>query len=110
MSVIDLTVFNNLKDATGADFISVLIDTYFEDSLDLMNNLKTALAARDAESFRRAAHTIKSNAAMFGAMELSAQARELEIMGREKNLEVGNKLEALQEAFEQVKDALKELK
>ena len=110
MSVIDLTVFNNLKDATGADFISVLIETYFEDSLDLMKTLKTALAAGDAESFRRAAHTLKSNAAMFGATELSAQARELEMMGREKNLEVGNKLEALQEAFEQVRDELKELK
>lgn len=58
---------------------------------------------------RRAAHTLKSNAATFGANELSALARELEMLGRENNLEAGNRLEVLQEAFESVKQQLNEL-
>jgi HPt (histidine-containing phosphotransfer) domain-containing protein len=53
---------------------------------------------------------LKSNAATFGATDLQALARELEMMGREKNLAVGNKLDVLREAFELVKRQLSELR
>ena len=52
----------------------------------------------------------KSNAATFGAKDLSALARELEMMGRDQNLAVGNRLEALKEAFDLVKRQLSELR
>jgi HPt (histidine-containing phosphotransfer) domain-containing protein len=51
------------------------------------------------ESFRRNAHSLKSNANTFGAVELSVIARELEMMAKEKNLDIGNRLEMLKEAF-----------
>ena len=109
MSVIDLNIFNSLKDATGAEFTGELIHAFLEDAPLQIQQMQAALTMQDAESFRRAAHTLKSNAATFGAMELSSLARELEGMGREENLEVGTKLEVMQEAFEQVKVELKEL-
>ncbi len=110
MSVIDLKIFNNLRDAMGADFIGELIDTFLEDAPNQIEQMSDALTEQDAESFRRAAHTIKSNAATFGAAELSALARELEMMGRDKNLEVGNRFEVMKEAFEKARRQLSELR
>jgi len=110
MSVINLNTLNSLKEATGAEFVSELMDTFFEDSPKLISELKKSLAAKDANAFRRAAHSIKSNAATFGADQLSALARELEGMGRENDLEIGNRLAALEEAFQIAKSQLIELK
>jgi histidine phosphotransfer protein HptB len=110
MSVIDLNTFNDLRETTGAQFVSELIDTFIEDSPSLINQMKKAISLLDAESFRRAAHTLKSNAATFGAMQLSSLARELESMGRENNLEIGNRLEVLEEAFQKAKSQLIELR
>jgi HPt (histidine-containing phosphotransfer) domain-containing protein len=110
MPVIDLITFNALKETTGADFIGELIDSFVEDTPEQIANIKTAIAAQDAESFRRAAHTVKSNAATFGANELAALARELEMMGRDGNFEAANKVEVLQEAFDQARIRLNELR
>lgn len=110
MPVIDLITFNALKETTGVDFIGELIDSFVEDTPGQIANIKTAIAAQDAESFRRAAHTVKSNAATFGANELAALARELEMMGRDGNFEVANKVEVLQEAFDQARIRLNELR
>lgn len=109
MSSIDLKVFNELKDATGADFIGELVQAFLEDAPTQIAQMQSALTGQDAESFRRAAHTLKSNAATFGATDLSGLARELEMLGREKKLEVGNRLQVLEEAFDQVKNQLNEL-
>ena len=106
MSVIDLNTITNLKETVGADFIGEMIDTFLEDALTQIGQMKSGLAAQDVDLFRRAAHSLKSNAATFGATELAGLARELEMLGREKNLEIGNRLEVLQDAFEQVRGQL----
>ena len=110
MTIIDINTFNSLKESTGADFINELIDTFLEDTPIQIQQMKDALNKKDAESFRRAAHTIKSNAATFGATELANLARELEGMGRENNLEIGNNLQFIEEAFQNVKKQLIELR
>ncbi len=110
MSVLDLITFNALKESTGADFIEELIDAFLEDAVTQIAEMKSALATQDSETFRRAAHSLKSNAATFGAGDLAVLARELEMLGRERNLETGNKIEILQEAFEQVKIQLNRLR
>ena len=106
MSVIDMNTFDALKETAGADFIGELIDTFLEDTPGQITTMKNALAAQDADSFRRAAHSLKSNAATFGATSLAGLARELEMLGRENVLEIGNRLEVLQDAFEQVRGQL----
>jgi histidine phosphotransfer protein HptB len=110
MPVLDMNTFNALKENYGTDFVRDLMDTFFEDTNTQMTQMKNALASNDAETFRRAAHSLKSNAATFGATDLSALARELEMLGRDNNLEVGNQLNVLQEAFELVKNTLNELR
>lgn len=110
MTIIDINTFNTLKESTDADFIKELINTFLEDAPNQIVQMKDALIKKDAETFTRAAHTVKSNAATFGATELASLARELESMGRENNLEIGNKLQVMEEAFYQVKNQLEELK
>ena len=107
MSTIDQATFNELKQMSGADFINELIDAFLDDAPNMIQNMHTALDTKDVESFRRNAHSLKSNANTFGAAELGALAKELEMMGKQSNLEVGNRLEALREAFSEVAEELK---
>ena len=110
MSRIDFNTFNSLKESTGADYIGELVDAFLDDAPGLITQMHSALASKDSESFRRAAHSMKSNAATFGAMELSSLARELESLARENILEIGNRLEVMEEAFRQVESQLRALK
>ncbi len=110
MTIIDINTFNTLKESTDAEFIQELINAFLEDAPLQIQRMKESLQKKDAELFTRAAHTVKSNAATFGATALANIARELESMGRENNLSISNQLEALEEAFHQVKNQLNELK
>ena len=111
MSVIDTTTFDELKQMSGDDFINELIDTFLEDAPKMIAEIKSAFAANNIESFRRAAHSMKSNAATFGASQLAALAKELEMLGKENKLhETGDRLKTLDEVYESVRDELKGLK
>jgi HPt (histidine-containing phosphotransfer) domain-containing protein len=110
MPVIDKAMFEELKQMSGTDFINELIDAFLEDAPNMIRNIRTALETKDTESFRRNAHSLKSNALTFGATELGALARELEFMGKENNLDVGERLEILNISFENVAKELKDLR
>ena len=107
MPIIEQSTFNELKQMSGADFINELIDAFLDDAPNMIQNMQTALSTKDVESFRRNAHSLKSNANTFGATELGALAKELEMMGKESNLDVGNRLAVLSEAFSRVAEELK---
>ena len=79
--VIDRATFAELQDAAGAEFVTELVDTFVEDAPALLAELRSARAAADADRFRRAAHSLKSNSHTFGAAALGALARELELKG-----------------------------
>ena len=110
MSIIDKATFEEIKQMSGEDFINELIDAFLDDAPNMFANMHTALAAKDVEAFRRNAHSLKSNANTFGATELGALAKELEFMARENNLNVGNRLEVLKDAYDKVAEELKGLR
>ena len=110
MTTINKATFEELKQMSGPDFINELIDAFLDDAPMMISQMQAALTTRDAESFRRNAHSLKSNANTFGATELGALAKELEGMGRENNLDVGDKLEVLRREFEKVAAELKEMR
>jgi HPt (histidine-containing phosphotransfer) domain-containing protein len=110
MPTIDKATFEDLKQISGADFINELIDAFLEDAPKMIGEMETALATRNVESFRRNAHSLKSNANTFGATELAGLAKELEMMARESNLEIGNRLEVLKETFLNVAKELEEMR
>lgn len=107
MSIIDKATFDELKQMSGADFINELIDAFLDDAPNMIQNMQTALATKDIESFRRNAHSLKSNANTFGATELARLAKELEFMAKENNLDIRNRLEVLNEAFGKAAEELK---
>ena len=105
--MINQATFEELKQMSGEDFINELIDAFLDDAPDMLNNMKTALETKDVESFRRNAHSLKSNANTFGATELGELSKELEFMAKENNLDVGNRLEVLNDAYSKVAEELK---
>jgi HPt (histidine-containing phosphotransfer) domain-containing protein len=111
MPVIDQATFEELKQMSGEDFINELIDTFLEDAPKMIAELQSALNTKDADAFRRAAHSMKSNANTFGATQLAALAKELEMLGKENKLDdSGDRLKALEEAYAYVCEELKGLK
>ena len=80
-ATIDLATFQELQAAAGEDFVRELVDTFLEEAPGMLNELRDALAAGDADAFRRNAHSLKSNSQTFGALPLGAMARELELKG-----------------------------
>jgi histidine phosphotransfer protein HptB len=108
---LDMTTFEELKAMSGADFIDELVDTFLEDAPKLITEMQTALQAGDAETFRRAAHSLKSNSATFGAMRLSAMAKDLEMLGRENKLgEAESRLPEVEELLNTVEAELRGLR
>lgn len=110
MPVINKATFEELKGLSGADFINELIDAFLEDGPTMIQNMQTALKNNDVETFRRNAHSLKSNANTFGATELGMLAKELEFMGRENNLDVGSRLEVLRDKFDIAAEELRGLR
>ncbi len=78
---IDHATFAELQESAGAEFVIELVDTFLEDAPALIAELRSARAAADADRFRRAAHSLKSNCNTFGALALAGMARELETKG-----------------------------
>ena len=79
--VLDRAVITDLQEMMGPEFAAELITTFLEEGPVMLNDLAQAESGGDAEAFRRAAHSIKSNAATFGATRLAGQARMLELDG-----------------------------
>ena len=80
-TTIDASTFAELQASAGDDFVRELIDTFLEEAPPMLVELSDALGAGRAEPFRRAAHSLKSNASTFGALTLAAMARDLELQG-----------------------------
>jgi HPt (histidine-containing phosphotransfer) domain-containing protein len=81
---IDCTVLDGLLETVGGDteFLAELIGTFFEDAPVQIAAMQGALAAGRPQDLRRAAHSMKSNSASFGATTLSQMCKELEEMGK----------------------------
>ena len=69
-STIDLAAFGELQSTAGADFARELVDTFLVEAPLMLDDLRDAYAAGDADTFRRTAHSLKSNSNTFGALTL----------------------------------------
>jgi HPt (histidine-containing phosphotransfer) domain-containing protein len=108
---IDRATFDSLKQTAGAEFVAELVDTFLQEAPGMLDELRRSLAAQDADKFRRAAHSLKSNGNTFGALTLGAMARELELGGMAKAMERGgHPLDALVEEYARVAAALTALR
>jgi signal transduction histidine kinase/DNA-binding response OmpR family regulator/HPt (histidine-containing phosphotransfer) domain-containing protein len=80
--VVDGAVFARLADMLGSaddpEFVTDMIDQLSVEGTKLLDTIRTGIEGGDYEAVQRAAHTLKSNAAAFGANQLAEHCRQLE--------------------------------
>ncbi len=102
---LDTATLAELLETVGNDreFLAELIETYLADSPNLFAELRAGLASGDGVSVRRAAHTLKSTSASFGATHLAALGREMEAAADAGDLAaVAARVETAETEFEAV--------
>ena len=104
-AVLDAEVLARFREAMGEDFMPELIAAFVQDSQFLVETMQRALETDDEAALRRGAHTLKSNAASFGATHLAALCRELEETGFSD--EVADRVRAAAAERDKVRRALK---
>jgi two-component system, sensor histidine kinase and response regulator len=83
---------------------------FLEEYPVLVSELRTAVAAGDAEALQRAAHSLKGSVSNFGADAAHEAAFALEMTGRSREMsQARSRLLALEEALEYIHPALMEL-
>ncbi len=107
---VDTATFRSLQESAGAEFVVELADAFCEEAPKMAAVLRVALDAGDVESFRRTAHSLKSNGLTFGATSLGALARGLELEAHEV-VQGGQvaRLDALDAELARVYPSLREL-
>ena len=109
-SPIDRSVFAELQDAMGSDFVGELVTTFFDEAPGMLADIKAAAETGEPDAFRRAAHSIKSNASIFGAKKLAELARQMEISGLEPDpAESSVQVAALNAEYERAAATLNDL-
>jgi CheY-like chemotaxis protein/HPt (histidine-containing phosphotransfer) domain-containing protein len=106
---VDRAVLERLVESMGGDpeFVAELLETFSTDAPELLESIRGGIAAGDADTVRRAAHTLKSNAATFGATELASLGGELEAAAREGRLTGATELrERMERAYGSVSEEL----
>jgi HPt (histidine-containing phosphotransfer) domain-containing protein len=107
---IDRAVFEELQLTAGADFVRELVDTFLGEAPGMIAELEHSLDAKEADRFRRVAHSLKSNSNTFGATRLAAMAKSLELGGFAAARDNGGApLAALSGEYARVAKALSEL-
>ncbi|MDM0013004.1 Hpt domain-containing protein [Variovorax sp. J22P168] len=104
-STIDRASFEELRETAGTDFVKELVQTFLEEAPVILRELREAFAAGQADDFRRAAHSLKSNGLTFGALQLGAMARDLELGGLAATTSAAP-IDALAQEYEKVAAAL----
>ena len=78
---IDPATFAAFEDHAGADVVDDRVGTFVEEAPRRIADLRAALAAGDADRFRRAAHALKSDGIILGALTLGSMAKVVELAG-----------------------------
>lgn len=110
-TLIDPEAWEMMKSMGDPAFLVELIDVYLHDSPQLIEQMRTGFEAGDIELVRRAAHSLKSNSASFGATRLAEASRELEMLAKGGTLDgAGAKIAGIEAEYAQLLPELTELK
>ena len=85
-SAVDSAALDRLRESVGEEFLGELVGTFLDDAPAQLTTLRGAFERGDAEEARRAAHTLKSNGATFGAEGFSELCRQLEEKAKASDL------------------------
>ena len=108
--MLDHAALDTLMAMVGDDpnFLAEMIDTFLEEAPGLIADMQTAATSADADSLRRAAHTLKSNSRTFGAVRLGDLSREIEERAARSQIgDIGELIDLVVEEYSAVAAALK---
>ncbi len=105
---LDPHVLNELREEMGGpEYFRELVEIFLREAPDLVANMQQAVARSDAAAMERAAHTLKSNSATFGAQDLARLCGDVEDIGRHGTIDgAPKKVEDISSLFEGVRAAL----
>ena len=108
MGILDPAALENLREMVGGDteFVSDLIDTFLDQAPQMLADMHQGLASGDVVLLRRAAHSLKSNSAEFGARDLHALCQEIETMCKTGVPVDAELIARVEDEFAKVKTAL----
>lgn len=108
--VLDRKILQSLQQMAGAKAATILrqiMDNYLEDAPQLLQSIRDAIEAGDAQALRQSAHTLRSSSANLGAITLSNVCKELELMGRNgSTTDASERMAQVEVEYEKVKVAL----
>lgn len=80
MTVIDTRHLDQLKDLIGGcqDSLNELVETFLLEGDEIVADMNASVSSQDLDLLRRSAHSLKSSAQDFGALELSRLSASLE--------------------------------
>jgi PAS domain S-box-containing protein len=111
--VIDLAMLEDIRALvgdSGEDGMEGLIACYLDDTPRLLAAMRRAAAQEDADALHRAAHTMKSTSAMFGATGLARLCAELEQRGRTGGMtDIATRIAAADALYARVAQVLERL-
>ena len=101
--------FRNAMGDSADEFLAELIDAYLEDSPNLLQQMREAIAPGNFKAMKDAAHTLKSSSASLGAIALSKLCQQLENVGRSPSIstkDASAMVSQIESEYERVKLAL----
>ncbi len=100
-----------LEDLREIEALEELVDLYLEETPKLLEGVKTAIAAENAQQLRESAHSLKSTSAALGANPLSELSRQLEEKGKTQDFTgVQDLWERVQQQYDRTVEALQAAK
>ena len=109
--VLDQNVLTALKELGGEDdpeLLTELVDLFLDDTPQRLGELDRALESGNAAAVENAAHALKSSAANLGAMNLSSLFQQIEMAGKERDIEkAGSLVQQSGPEFARVEEALR---
>ncbi|NUM34484.1 MAG: response regulator [Candidatus Brocadiae bacterium] len=111
--LLDPNALKRLKDMVGGDAATLeqLIDVFLEDAPHLLKDMRGSYEKKNAAEVRRAAHSMKSNCADFGATKLMEICRNLEEIAKTGTIDCAmEQILEIELEYPKVEAALKILK
>jgi CheY-like chemotaxis protein/HPt (histidine-containing phosphotransfer) domain-containing protein len=112
-SIISSAALERLQGMMGGDpaIVLELLDGFFEEAPQLIDKMQESLQRGDMETLHRAAHTLKPNAAAFGALQLRDYSKALEEMAKGGTLTGADELlRNIEQEYERVATALQQFR
>ncbi len=86
----EIDVFKGIDTAGALDTYKIVCQSFYDTATERMELIKDYFIMRDIKNYTIQVHALKSSARLIGALDLSERALELEMAGKEENLEIIN--------------------